>query len=425
VGFSFSIALSDDWRNRTAVNLGINLVPVFSRKAATHLLCPSGTGQKFTKAQEWGIPVVSNGWLEDIARSGKIASPDAHLVTGPSSVGKVTSEALIDVKGKGKATGVEEDVRMQDITNSAFLVLHSDCSRLLNLADDSPPAFHESPKPQPTSLPEERQSAPGKQSNLQRQATTLIPPDEGPNGFGEPTELLGGSASFSYSAPSRYIDSAKTLSQESPRIRFGTRTSSSVAHTIDGSFFQDLPAAESTTIDQRQKGKEREREVASSDPMDNAEMGGIVPSSQSPSPMKPGPQPLGRRTSSMSPVKVDPLHAKALQESIASLLGKRSSPDGDLDSPMAGPEDDVLPAVGGASRGAKRKKNQRQEEVQQRPKVNWLHLLWPNEHPVDPSSFSLSGQCSYETNGAPYQDVVIDGYCFVGVWIPESVSGWG
>ncbi|KAH6909345.1 hypothetical protein BKA70DRAFT_1278254 [Coprinopsis sp. MPI-PUGE-AT-0042] len=332
--------------------LGINQIPLFSRKA-THLLCPSGTGQKFTKAIEWGIPVVGNGWLEDIAKSGSISPPDAYLVTGPPPTSKEAINVPVDRKGKGKATGVEEDVRMQDITNTMY----------------------QSPKHQPAALPGERlqsalESLP-KQSNLERQATTLIPPDARPEGLGQPTELLGGSASsFSYSAPSRYIDSAKTLSQESPRIRFGTRTSSSVAHTVDESFFQGLPAAESTTIAQREKGKEKERDSEVGELMDDAEMGGIVPSSQSPSPMKPGPQPLGRRTSSMSPVKVDPLHAKALQESIVSLLGKRSSPDEDLDSPMAGPDDDVLPAVGGSSRGAKRKKNQRQEETQQRPKAN-------------------------------------------------------
>ena len=51
--------------------VGINLASTFSRRA-THLLCPSGTGLKFEKACQWGIPVVNVQWLVKIAESGQI-----------------------------------------------------------------------------------------------------------------------------------------------------------------------------------------------------------------------------------------------------------------------------------------------------------------------------------------------------------------
>lgn len=64
------------------------------------------------------------------------------------------------------------------------------------------------------------------------------------------------------------------------------------------------------------------------DPNDNAR--GRIPSSTSPSPMRaPSLQKSGSSRSSVSPVKIDHEATKALQESIASLLGKRPSPDGD------------------------------------------------------------------------------------------------
>lgn len=74
-------------------------------------------GLKYNKALEWGIPVVSNDWLEAIASSGAIPPP---------------SEDSIDRKGKGRAKegreraqsvvgdAMQVDKHMHDITNSEF-----------------------------------------------------------------------------------------------------------------------------------------------------------------------------------------------------------------------------------------------------------------------------------------------------------------
>ena len=122
--------------------VGINLAPIFSRRA-THLLCPSGTGLKFEKACQWGIPVVNVHWLVKMAESGQIPSLDGFLVPGPACevqapeavdhmvVDEESANDKKDLKGKGKAiekgkgrAGDQsidgEDVvdQMNDITNS-------------------------------------------------------------------------------------------------------------------------------------------------------------------------------------------------------------------------------------------------------------------------------------------------------------------
>ena len=94
--------------------VGINLAATFSRRA-THLLCPSGTGLKFEKACQWGIPVVNDHWLVKMVESGQIPSLDGFLVS-TSSCDVQAPEVPIavdlmvldednskDLKGKGKA----------------------------------------------------------------------------------------------------------------------------------------------------------------------------------------------------------------------------------------------------------------------------------------------------------------------------------
>ena len=94
-------------------SIGINLAPTFSRRA-THLLCSSGTGLKFEKACEWGIPVVNVHWLAKMAESGQVPGLEGFLVSAPTCNGSHTSEVPItadrmvldeenDLKGKGKA----------------------------------------------------------------------------------------------------------------------------------------------------------------------------------------------------------------------------------------------------------------------------------------------------------------------------------
>jgi DNA replication regulator DPB11 len=94
--------------------VGINLASTFSRRA-THLLCPSGTGLKFEKACQWGIPVVNLHWLVKMAESGQIPGLDGFLVSSPTHDVQVredvdhmvldeeSAEDKKDLKRKGKA----------------------------------------------------------------------------------------------------------------------------------------------------------------------------------------------------------------------------------------------------------------------------------------------------------------------------------
>ena len=97
--------------------VGINLAPTFSRRA-THLLCPSGTGLKFEKACQWGIPVVNDHWLVKMVESGEIPGLDGFLVSAPTCdlqtpevpiavdrmvLDEENSDDKKDLKGKGRA----------------------------------------------------------------------------------------------------------------------------------------------------------------------------------------------------------------------------------------------------------------------------------------------------------------------------------
>ena len=87
--------------------VGINLAPIFSRRA-THLLCPSGTGLKFEKACQWGIPVVNVHWLVKMAESGQIPGLDGFLVSAPAcdvhDSGSCSRQSLSPVKIDHEAT---------------------------------------------------------------------------------------------------------------------------------------------------------------------------------------------------------------------------------------------------------------------------------------------------------------------------------
>ena len=89
---------------------GINQAPNFSRRS-THLLCPSGTGAKFDKAQEWSIPVVNMQWLVDMSTKGIIHPVAEYRVCGPPGDGGPTG-----VPQQGNKPALE--FKMADITNS-------------------------------------------------------------------------------------------------------------------------------------------------------------------------------------------------------------------------------------------------------------------------------------------------------------------
>ncbi|KAL5526618.1 DPB11 [Sanghuangporus sanghuang] len=87
--------------------IGTTVTDQLSRRN-THLICPCGSGPKFMKALEWGIPVLSLQWLFDTVKSGEIHGVDNYVVVldGPSSA---------------PAKSAPEGGMMADITNSEFV----------------------------------------------------------------------------------------------------------------------------------------------------------------------------------------------------------------------------------------------------------------------------------------------------------------
>lgn len=113
------------------VFLGFYLCPNFAHRTTTHLLCPSREGAKFSKALEWGTPVVGIEWIEKILRDGVIPSPDDIRIqqvnggVGETDSMDVDHEKVGEVplglptdKGKGKEREVHN---ISDITNSERL----------------------------------------------------------------------------------------------------------------------------------------------------------------------------------------------------------------------------------------------------------------------------------------------------------------
>jgi len=157
------------------------------------------------------------------------------------------------------------------------------------------------------------QSQPKKQGlaspALGRQNTVIIPapkpPEKKGSMFGLPNEILGGSSSppLEEHPPDSALRTPPSLSMAMLQNDADTRQGS---FTISSSVQQEvLSQSQGTDLQQRR-----------------------VPSSTSPSPMKPPSlQKCGSSRQSLSPVKINPEATKALQESITSLLGKRPSPD--------------------------------------------------------------------------------------------------
>jgi DNA replication regulator DPB11 len=161
------------------------------------------------------------------------------------------------------------------------------------------PAVEQHPKSQPKKLGP---------AALGRQDTVISPkpPEKKGSIFGLPSEILGGSSSllledhlpdFALRAATTTPSLSRAMLQDGTRTRPGSFTMASEVHQATSSQCSDV-----------QRGR--------------------VPSSTSPSPMRPPSlQKGGSSRQSLSPVKIDPEATKALQESITSLLGKRPSPD--------------------------------------------------------------------------------------------------
>ncbi|KAJ6486725.1 hypothetical protein C8R45DRAFT_995644 [Mycena sanguinolenta] len=113
------------WVRRLLEALGITLAPAFSRHA-THLLCPSGTGAKYARALQWGVPVVDMNWLAAMAQTGVVPEVHAFLVSPaeadeapesePHSADKIPNhcteapeESSVSLLGKRPATQEEDE----------------------------------------------------------------------------------------------------------------------------------------------------------------------------------------------------------------------------------------------------------------------------------------------------------------------------
>ncbi|KAJ3548746.1 hypothetical protein NMY22_g1144 [Coprinellus aureogranulatus] len=339
---------------------GVNLIPMFSKKA-THLLCPSGMGLKFDKAQEWGIPVVTNEWLAAIAETGAIPLGDAYTI-GATSKGP-------DVKGKGRAVDIGQVGKLdspkgKEKTREGSLDDQMDVDNRMNDITNNVEPEPQAPASKPLGKPG---------GSLERQATTIIPPQQesgGGFGFGQPTEILG-SNTYSNGGSSMYPahpSSVRPLSQGSPVIKYGIISKSQLSMASEQNEDLELPrrslrGSKSRKLTQQSTPSRKGTQTATSSqaPSEHNDDNNLadyreqrIPSSESPSPMKPPPL---QRNSSISPAKLDPGAAKALHESIASLLGKRHSPEDD-ELPNVETVEENSPATkkGAGTSGAKRAK---------------------------------------------------------------------
>ncbi|KAJ7047172.1 hypothetical protein C8F04DRAFT_1387638 [Mycena alexandri] len=94
------------WVRRMLEALGITLAPAFSR-STTHLLCPSGTGSKYTRARQWGVPIVSMEWLAAMAREGRVPAVGEFLVEGDGVVVQVGKEnTIVDITNSRDSSSV-------------------------------------------------------------------------------------------------------------------------------------------------------------------------------------------------------------------------------------------------------------------------------------------------------------------------------
>ncbi|KAJ3847109.1 hypothetical protein EV368DRAFT_51751 [Lentinula lateritia] len=267
--------------------LGLTLLSNFSKRA-THLLCLSAEGLKFEKAQEWGIPVVNMTWLEEMKRSGLVPDVHEHLISStPQPIGK--SE---EINPKGKHKDTNNEMPIADITN------HDTQER------DSRPSILAVP-----SL---------SQLNLAENST-----------FGKPTMLLP------ILRPPAYDDPANSSITDPEEKEVSVPTSLT---SVNGS--PKVHASHSESDLNALTSAELQPDVimvvnSTSEEQMN------VPSSNTPSPIKPAAKQVGKgkgraftRTKSISksPSKyyppaqpIDAEATKALHESLSSLLGKRRS----------------------------------------------------------------------------------------------------
>lgn len=292
--------------------LGINLAQFFSKRS-THLLCPSRTGAKFEKALEWGIPVVGMEWLVDIASRGTIPPAFGYLMGGgnvtfpeivglnPQRNGKCVgagvngkNTALDKGKGRERATDIDTSdsgsMGEAGISNGGS---HSFASSLGPSHDNG-----RSGTPPPDTIPSDGGC------HLERQNTVLLLQSPKELSFGKPSDILG-------HAPPPHPQYHPPSS-----IPPGSNASSVRQGSLVPPHNSNHDPARKPTPQELEHDRKQTR----------------IPSSKSPSPMKIPRQPS---QNSLSPAKIDTAAAKALQESITSLLGKRP-PEEENPAPRVG-----------------------------------------------------------------------------------------
>ncbi|KAG6853350.1 hypothetical protein C0991_005081, partial [Blastosporella zonata] len=321
------------WITRLLRALGIKLEQFFSKKS-THLLCPSATGPKFDKAFEWGTPVVTVQWLEEIARTGAIPAATNFLV---QTIDRTRKEDAMDVdiadpKGKGKAIDrrkgawpIEEsaiETAPTILLGKILTLLFLYCTKVNSffpeqLGDDilnqasriRPPSV--SPRRNPLEVMPVFEVESILATSTQLHPTTPTRPKSRSEifPFGKPNGLLSVGVSKPPSTPSR--------THSAPVVH-------NTPHHHNSHPKSSAPVASTSNLIRRPTQREIERERRQT----------RIPSSRSPSPLKtqchPAPQPLVRIPSE-SPTRIPREVAKALEDNITTLLGKRSSADDDAE----------------------------------------------------------------------------------------------
>ncbi|KAG6878077.1 hypothetical protein C0992_008613 [Termitomyces sp. T32_za158] len=301
------------WITRLLRALGIKLEQSFSKKS-THLLCPSGTGLKFDKALEWGTPVVTVQWLAHIATTGVIPPTSEYppplltKIAGPSKQGSVMDVDLTNSMNNsqlldrgGKISPMEESVT-DSVSKNVADQLPNDKS-LKEVLQTRPPSA--SPRRIPLEVMPAFEPDNILATSTQRSPSTPTHPKARSEvfSFGKPTGVLAGGASKYPSTPSR------------------TRSTPAIHHTPHHhNAHPKLSGRIALARRPSQLEIEHERQQAS------------VPSSRSPSPLK-----TQRKTQlqsqprenlpTESPTRIPWDVAKALEDNITTLLGKRTSGD--------------------------------------------------------------------------------------------------
>ncbi|KAI6099787.1 hypothetical protein F5141DRAFT_1143582 [Pisolithus sp. B1] len=284
------------WIRRLLRALGITIAQTFSRRS-THLLCPSAKGAKFDKALEWRIPVVSMEWLNSMARDGSVPDTGRYLVTylqndlvshPPSGNANATLGTKVD-KGKGR----EVDVLMGEVTNSKGVVLRGD--QLLRPREDGS-SSQRIPSKRPKLI---RNTGLGERSLISPDTVQYADIDED-TWFGVPNDLLN-------------CDHQHTTS-------VSPRSSSPPRPPPQSSSPPDIPPI----VPEESPGQFGSGLFHHSPIVLSSHGGDTIPSSKSPSPMKLLPSSVPEEPPFADGPGLGDV-AKALEKTLTTLLGKRSS----------------------------------------------------------------------------------------------------